>query len=109
MHGDDILRIRNDVPKLQSVKAYHGKYLSMKDLRDVTPILGIKIFGVRSKRLIGFSQCTYLDCILKKFKMQDSRKGLVSMQHVTILSKTRCLSSSEELDTMNQVSYAFAI
>ena len=40
----------------------------MKDLGEAAYIFGIKIYRDRSRRLIGLSQSTYLDKILKKFK-----------------------------------------
>ena len=46
----------------------------MKDLGEAAYILGIKIYRDRSRRLIGLSQSTYLDKILKKFKMDQSKK-----------------------------------
>ena len=41
----------------------------MKDLDEATYILGIKIYRGRSRGLIGLSQSTYLDKILKEFKV----------------------------------------
>ncbi|KAJ9544930.1 hypothetical protein OSB04_024637 [Centaurea solstitialis] len=65
LYVDDILLIRND----------------MKDLGEAPYILGIKIYRNRSKRLIGLSQSTYIDIILKKFRMDESKKGFIPMQH----------------------------
>ena len=47
----------------------------MKDLGEAAYILGIKIYRDRSRRLIGLSQSTYLDKVLKKFKMDQAKKG----------------------------------
>ena len=47
----------------------------MKDLGEAAYILGIKIYRDRLRRLIGLSQSTYLDKILKKFNMDQSKKG----------------------------------
>ena len=46
----------------------------MKDLREVASILGIKIYKDRSRRLRRLSMSTYLDKILKEFKMDQSKK-----------------------------------
>ena len=46
----------------------------MKDLGEVAYILGIKIYKDRSRRLIRLSMSTYLDNILKEFKMDQSKK-----------------------------------
>src|SRR6266496_2663844 len=50
------------------IKGYLNKNFSMKDLGEAAYILGIKIYRDRSRRLIGLSQSTYLDKVLKKFK-----------------------------------------
>ena len=55
LYVDDILLIGNDIPTLKEVKSRLGKCFAMKDLGEATYILGIKIYGDRSKRLIGLS------------------------------------------------------
>ena len=52
----------------------------------------------RSKRLIGLRQSTYLDMIWKRFKMQDSKKGFLSMRHRIRLSKDQFPNTSDELE-----------
>ncbi|KAJ9540464.1 hypothetical protein OSB04_026970 [Centaurea solstitialis] len=93
LYVDDILLIGND----------------MKDLGEAAYILGIKIYRNRSKRLIGLSQSTYIDKILKKFRMDESKKGFIPMQHGIVLSKTQCPVSSQDQDKMRSVPYASAI
>ena len=81
----------------------------MKDLGEAAYILGIKIYRDRSKRLIGLSQITYLDKILKKFRMENSKKGFLPMLQGKILSKTQSPITAEDRETMNKVPYASAI
>ncbi|KAJ9542704.1 hypothetical protein OSB04_029210 [Centaurea solstitialis] len=109
LYVEDILLIGNDVPTLQSVKSWLSKCFQMKDLGEAAYILGIKIYRNRSKRLIGLSQSTYIDKILKKFEMDESKKGFIPMQHGIVLSKTQCLVSSQDQDKMKSVPYASAI
>ncbi|KAJ9553795.1 hypothetical protein OSB04_017840 [Centaurea solstitialis] len=106
---NDILLIGNDVPTLQSVKSWLSKCFQMKDLGEAAYILGIKIYRNRSKRLIGLSQSTYIDKILKKFRMDESKKGFIPMQHSIVLSKTQCPVSSQDQDKMKSVPYVSAI
>ena len=61
----------------------------MKDLGEATYILGIKIYRDRSRRLIGLSQSTYLDKVLKKFKMDKAKKGFLPVLQGVKLSKTQ--------------------
>ena len=106
---DDILLIGNDVPTLQGVKAWIGKCFAMKDLGEATYILGIRILRDRSKRLIRLSQCTYVDKILKRSSMQDSKKGELRIQSNAKQSKTQSPSTEAEIAEMSQIPYASAV
>ena len=87
LYVDDILLMGNDIPRLKDVKAWLGMCFSLKDLGDAAYILEIKIHRDRSRRLIGLSQSAYIDKILKKFSMHDSKKGYVPMNPGITLSK----------------------
>ncbi|XP_071694754.1 secreted RxLR effector protein 161-like [Rutidosis leptorrhynchoides] len=101
--------MRNHIPTLQDVKSWLGKCFSMKDLGDAAYILGIKIYRDRSKRLIGLSQSAYVDKILKRFKMEASKRGSLPMQPNVVLSKTQAPSTPKEVKRMIEVPYASAI
>ncbi|KAK1667664.1 hypothetical protein QYE76_055823, partial [Lolium multiflorum] len=109
LYVDDILLIGNDIELLSSVKGYLNKCFSMKDLGEAAYILGIKIYRDRSRRLIGLSQSTYLDKILKKFRMDESKKGFLPMLPGKVLSKTQGPATAEERERMNQIPYASAV
>ncbi|GJU13070.1 zf-CCHC domain-containing protein [Tanacetum coccineum] len=106
---DDIILIGNDIPTLQSVKDWLGKYYAMKDLGDASYILGIKIYRDRLKPLIRLSQDTYLHKILKRFKMKNSKKGNLPLHHGIKISKDLCSKTDEELDRISRVPYALAV
>ena len=81
----------------------------MKDLGEVAYILGIKIYRDRSKRLIGLSQDTYIDKVLKQFNMEEAKKGFLPMSHGIHLSKTQCLTTTDKRERMSKVLYASEI
>ncbi|KAJ9542935.1 hypothetical protein OSB04_029441 [Centaurea solstitialis] len=83
LYVDDILLIGNDVPTLQSVKSWLSKCFQMKDLGEAAYIL--------------------------EFRMDESKKGFIPMQHGIVLSKTQCPVSSQDQDKMKSVPYASAI
>ncbi|CAM8993751.1 unnamed protein product [Rhodiola kirilowii] len=91
LYVDDILLIGNDIPMLESVKEWVKQCFSMKDLGKAEYILGIKIYRDRSKRLLGLSQGTYIDKILDRFKMQDSKKGFYPCNMVYISARRSVL------------------
>jgi Reverse transcriptase (RNA-dependent DNA polymerase) len=109
LYVDDILLIGNDIPTLEEIKSSLKKFFSMKDLGETAYILGIKIYRDRSMRLIGLSQESYLDKVLKMFNMQDSKKGNLPMSHDIDLSKKQCPQTTAELESMKKIPYASAI
>ncbi|GJR93849.1 retrotransposon protein, putative, ty1-copia subclass [Tanacetum coccineum] len=94
---------------LQSVKSYLGKCFAMKDLWEATFILGIKIYRDRSKRLIELSQSAYMDKILKRFRMDNSKRSYIPMQERLDLNKTQGASTPEEVKRMQNVPYASVV
>ncbi|GJT57736.1 retrotransposon protein, putative, ty1-copia subclass [Tanacetum coccineum] len=109
LYVDDIIIMGNHIPSLQSVKDYLGKCFAMKDLGEATFILGIKIYRDKSKRLIGLSQSDYMDKILKRYKMDNSKRGHIPMQERLDLNKTQGASTPEEVKRMQNVPYASAV
>ena len=81
----------------------------MKDLGEAAYILGIKIYRDRSRRLIGLSQSTYLDKVLKKFKMDQSKKGFLHVLQGVKLSQTQCPTTAEDREKMKVIPYASTI
>ena len=108
LYVDDILLIGNDIPTFQNVKSWLGKCFSMKDLGKAANILRIKIYRDRSKRLIGLSQSTYIDKVLKRFSMQDSKRGYLPMSHGITLIKSQCPNTKDERERMSKIPSASA-
>ena len=75
LYVDDILLIGNDIPALQRIKVWLSSQFSIKDLGEASYILGMRIYRDRSKRLLGLSQSMYIDTVLKRFSMENSKKG----------------------------------
>src|SRR6187200_2481803 len=109
LYVDDILLMGNDIEFLDSVKGYLNKSFSMKDLGEAAFVLGIKIYRDRSRRLIGLSQSTYLDKVLKKFKMDQSKKGFLPVLQGMRLSKAQSPTTAKDREKMSVIPYASAI
>ncbi|GJV80385.1 retrotransposon protein, putative, ty1-copia subclass [Tanacetum coccineum] len=109
LYGDDKIIMGNNIPSLQSVKDYLGKCFAMKDLGETTFILGIKIYKDMSKRLIGLGQNAYMDKILKRYKMDNSKRGHIPMQERLDLNNTQGASTPKEVKHMQNVPYASAV
>ena len=109
LYVDDILLMGNDILVLQTIKVWLSKKFSMKDLGEVDYILGIKIYKDRSKMLLGLSQSTYIDKVLKRFSMEESKRGRLPMLHGIRLTKGMCAKKHEERRRMNNIPYASAL
>ncbi|GKA80241.1 retrotransposon protein, putative, ty1-copia subclass, partial [Tanacetum coccineum] len=99
----------NRILSLQSAKDYLGKCFAMKDLGEASFILGIKIYRDRSKRLIGLGQNAYMDKILKRYRMDNSKRDHIPMQERLDLNKTQGASTPKEVKRMQNVPYASAV
>ncbi|GJT73619.1 hypothetical protein Tco_1032905 [Tanacetum coccineum] len=83
--------------------------MDMKDLGEAAFILGIKIYRDRSKRLIGLCQNAYMDKILKRYKMDNSKRGHIPMQERLDLNKSQGAQTPKEVNRMKNVPYASAV
>nr|GEW00635.1 hypothetical protein [Tanacetum cinerariifolium] len=91
------------------VKSYLGRCFAMKDLGEAAYIFGIKIYRDRSRWLIGLCQSAYIEKILKRYCMKNSKRGSIPMQEKLKLSKSQGASTSAEIKRMQNVPYASAV
>ncbi|KAL8118599.1 hypothetical protein AgCh_016205 [Apium graveolens] len=79
-------------------KVWLSKNFTMKDLGEASYILGMKIYRDRFRRMIGLTQGTYIQKVLKRFSMKNSKRGLIPMSHGVSLS-----------DKMPDVAYSISV
>jgi hypothetical protein len=65
----------------------------MNDLCEASDILGIEIHGDRTKGVLGLSQKAYIDKMLKRYEMQNSKR--------TPIPIVKCDKFSEERSPKN--------
>ncbi|GKE18368.1 retrotransposon protein, putative, ty1-copia subclass [Tanacetum coccineum] len=109
LYVDDILIMGNNIPMLQDVKSYLGRCFAMKDLGEAAYILGIKIYRDRSKWLIGLCQSAYIEKILKRYFMENSKHGTIPMQEKLKLSKSQGASTLAEIQHRRNILYALTV
>ena len=81
----------------------------MKDLGEASYILGIKVYRDRSNRMLGLSQKLYIEEVLKRFSMENSKRGLLPLRHGINLSKKMCPNTPEEIQCISKIPYASVI
>ena len=100
LYVDDILLIGNDVGKLYEVKIWLAKQFDMKDLGESAYIMGIQIFRDRKNRTLLLSQASYIDKVMDRFSMQDSKKGQTPFRHGVSLSNDQSPKTAQEIKGM---------
>ncbi|KAL6327640.1 hypothetical protein AAG906_022203 [Vitis piasezkii] len=109
LYVDDILLIGNDVESLSKVKNWLASQFQMKDLGEASYILGIQMTRDRKNRLLALSQAAYIDKVLVKFAMENSKKGNLPSRHGVHLSKEQCPKTPQDEEKMRRVPYASAV
>ena len=74
LYVDALLLIGNDFEMLLKVKIQLATQFQMKDLGEAQYVIGIKIIQDIKNKIITLSQENYIDSILSKYNMQDSKK-----------------------------------
>jgi len=81
----------------------------MKDLGEAQFVLGIQIIRDRKNKRLSFSQASYIDKMLVRYSMHNSKRGLLPFRHGIILSKEQCPKTPQEVKEMRKNPYASAI
>ena len=93
---------------LSSVKGLLQKQFDMKDLGEANYILGIKLLRDR-KKVLALSQALYIDKILARFSMENSKKGTLPFRHGVHLSKEQSPKTLEQKEHMSRMPFASAV
>ena len=64
----------DNVKLLTEVKDLLATQFKMKDLGNANYVLGIQILSDRKNRVLALSQATYIDKVLTRFSMQNSKR-----------------------------------
>ena len=109
LYVDDILLIGNDKQVLSGVKDWLHKQFDMKDLGEANYILGIKLIRDQKNKLLALSQASYIDKILVRFNMENSKRGSLPFRHGIHLSKEQSPKTPEQKERMSRIPYASAV
>ena len=60
----------NDLGLLHKTKKFLSRNFEVKDMGEVSYVIGIEIFRNRSQGLVGLSQKAYINKVLERFKME---------------------------------------
>eukprot|EP00253_Pinus_taeda_P027181 PITA_27181 len=109
LYVDDVLLVGNDKEIIQDLKTQLSSKFDMKDLGAANYILGMEIKRGRAKRKIWLNQRKYVETMLQRFNMQDSKQVKVPIPIGVKLSNEQCPKTQEEEEDMSRVPYVSAI
>jgi len=109
LYVDDILLASNDIGLLHETKRFLSKNFEMKDLGDASFVLGIKIHRDRSQGILGLSQESYIEKVLKRYGMQDCKPGDTPVAKGDKFSLAQCPKNNFEKKEMEKIPYASAV
>ena len=108
LYVDDILLMGNDVGLLTNVKKWLAAKFQMKDLGEMQFVIGIQIIRDRKNKTLTLSQASYIEKMLVRYSMHNSKGGLLPFQHGIILSKEQCLKTPQAGE-MRRIPYASVV
>eukprot|EP00253_Pinus_taeda_P019604 PITA_19604 len=104
-----MLLVGNEKEIIQDLKTQLSSKFDMKDLGAPNYILVMEIKRDRAKRKLWLNQRTYVETILQRFNMQDSRPVKVPIPIGVNLSTEQCRKTQEGEEDMSCVPYASAV
>ena len=94
---------------LHETKRFLSNKFEMKALGNASFVLGIQINRDRSRGILGLSQKSYIEKILKRFGMHDCKPGDTLVAKGDKFSLSQCPKNNFEIQEMQQIPYASAI
>ena len=90
LYVDDTLLTTNDKDMMHEVKQLFSKNFDMKDIGEVSYVIGIKIKKDRSLGILRLSQETCINKVLERFRMKDCSPSVASIMEGDKLSLNKC-------------------
>ena len=72
LYVDDIVVLGQGLQAIQATIDAIGQIWEIKDLGDIQVILSIRVLRDRLKRTLTFDQSTYIQSLIKKYRLQEA-------------------------------------
>ncbi|KAL5543993.1 hypothetical protein UlMin_007777 [Ulmus minor] len=96
LYVDDILLISDSAEEIKSLKYKLSSEFDMKYIGKARRILGMEIIRSRINRVLSLKQSSYLENVLSKFTMTNSKPTLVPIEGHFKFSSKQCPKTEEE-------------
>jgi hypothetical protein len=109
LYVDDILLASSDKDLIAETKRFLSSNFDMKDMGEASYVLGIEIHRDRQKGVLGLSQKSYIENILKRYNMHKCNASPGPIVKGDKFGEYQCPTNQYEKNKMKSVSYASAI
>ena len=109
IYVDDLLIASNSLMKLNQFKERLSLTFAMKDMGEAHFILGIQIERDRQRRTLTISQRQYIQSVLERFGMADSKAISTPMDVKVSLSKSQAPNNETDQQQMRNIPYQSAV
>jgi len=99
---DDILLAVNNQGLLNEVKQFLSKNFDMKDMGDVSYVIGIKIHRDKPRGILGLSHEIYINKILERFRMKDCSPSVAPIVKGDHFNLNQCPKNYFEREQMKK-------
>jgi Reverse transcriptase (RNA-dependent DNA polymerase) len=109
VHVDDLTIVTSGKVLMDKVKKKLRTELEVTDLGEIHWLLGIEIRCDRENRSIMLSQKSYINSIIKRFGLEDTKPLASPMEPSAHLTNTQCPATLHEIGDMQDVPYCEAV
>jgi hypothetical protein len=109
LYVDDMLIAAKSKIDIMNLKAQLSSEFEMKDLSAAKKILGMEITRDRKSGLLFLSQHGYIQKVLHRFNMHDSKPVSTPIALHFKLSSSHSLSTDSEFEYMSKVPYSSVV
>jgi hypothetical protein len=109
LYVDDVLLASSDKNMLYEIKSFLSSNFDMKNLGDASYVLGNEIHRDRTKGVLGLSQKSYIDKVLKRHNMHKCSATPAPVVKGDKLETFQCPKNKYEFDQIKSIPYASAV
>lgn len=109
VYVDDILIFTNNKEAKKSLKIDLMHKFKMRDIGEVSSILGMNVERDRQKGILTIDQSHYISEVLERFRMHDCNPVSSPMDHNQKLTADMCPATDEERAKMKDIPFQEAI
>uniref|UniRef100_A0A5B7BER2 Reverse transcriptase Ty1/copia-type domain-containing protein n=1 Tax=Davidia involucrata TaxID=16924 RepID=A0A5B7BER2_DAVIN len=109
LYVDDMLIASRNMLEIRKLKAQLSGEFEMKDLGATNKILGMKIHRDREADRLYLNEKRYIEKVLKRFAMQDSKPVSTPLAVYFRFSTNLSPQTEEEVEYMSRVPYASVV